>query len=229
MKAELKVMRKNIILGVGDSYKLEYKYTPEGYEEGINWKSSDSNIAEVDENGVVTGCSIGNCKVKVSASGGVYSVCDVQVMSDEEMGNYTSVAELYDKVKITALSSYLNWNNLTKQNDDWHHHYPYIEDNFLFVEVYSARFYDTFSWNDLNGNGYSEGYASLYNSFERFVPCRVLYGTRDVWTEEETHFTIAVSLEKLMIERPGLVFFKLGAIDSGGKPFDIRCRIAINW
>ncbi|HCL02436.1 MAG TPA: hypothetical protein DHW61_08475 [Lachnoclostridium phytofermentans] len=59
--------RNSIILGLDGEFSLKICYLPIKYKDSkITWKSANTNIATVDENGVVTGKSFGNTKINVS-------------------------------------------------------------------------------------------------------------------------------------------------------------------
>ncbi len=63
---KLTIDTDNVILKDNESYKIEYSFSPNNItNKNIIWKSSDEEIATVDENGVVTG--VGDGKVIISA------------------------------------------------------------------------------------------------------------------------------------------------------------------
>ncbi|ABX42957.1 Ig-like domain-containing protein [Lachnoclostridium phytofermentans] len=71
--------RNSISLGIDDKLDLKISYLPVIYKNTkITWKSDNTKIATVDENGVVTGITAGNTKIKVSF--GNYSLnCSVYI------------------------------------------------------------------------------------------------------------------------------------------------------
>ena len=70
---------KNVSIVTGSQYKLEatvVSSTPKG----VTWRSSDSAIATVDQNGVVTAVSEGTCNIIATTSDGMKEICKVTVV-----------------------------------------------------------------------------------------------------------------------------------------------------
>lgn len=68
-------------LSVGDTVVLQAILLPENTTQSkiIAWKSSDANVAKVDENGIVTGIEVGEAVITATAVNGVNASCTVAV------------------------------------------------------------------------------------------------------------------------------------------------------
>ncbi|NLD49500.1 MAG: hypothetical protein GX660_20300, partial [Clostridiaceae bacterium] len=53
-------------MAVGETYELNCTYTPKDALDFVNWTSSDTSVAKVDENGVVTALKNGNVTIKAT-------------------------------------------------------------------------------------------------------------------------------------------------------------------
>lgn len=76
------VLSSNAIeIKVGERKNLSYTTVP-AEAEAINaaWESADSSVATVNTNGQVTGISVGQTNLIISADGGVYATCSVTVV-----------------------------------------------------------------------------------------------------------------------------------------------------
>ena len=89
-----------IQLSVGDSTMLKSKFIPTDNNISVNWKSSDSSVAEVDNNGKITAKSGGSCTVSAYISGVENNITEYtvtvegdQVGIDESADNQV---EIYD-------------------------------------------------------------------------------------------------------------------------------------
>jgi uncharacterized protein YjdB len=72
-------------LHIGEKLRLTAKVTPENASNGsIEWTSSDSNIATVDENGVITPKNAGTCIItaKTTDGSGAFATCFVTVLKN---------------------------------------------------------------------------------------------------------------------------------------------------
>ncbi|MBQ3474620.1 MAG: Ig-like domain-containing protein [Bacilli bacterium] len=107
------VTDKRKYIPVGDSFKLNTKldYVGEKYSK-VEYKSSDSNIANVDENGVVTGKSDG--RVKISITGGGVKTDEFELISSSlirspSIDNYREVmpCNSFTKEQVDLLDSIL--------------------------------------------------------------------------------------------------------------------------
>lgn len=79
----LNFAQKNVSVKKGDSLGLVVKVEPTLLSnEKLTWLSSDSKIATVDENGVVTGVSAGKTTITVISSNGKKATCTVEVTTD---------------------------------------------------------------------------------------------------------------------------------------------------
>lgn len=74
------VLNKTVLeLGIGTSETLTAILTPENDTMTVNWESSDTNIATVDKNGVVTSVNKGTATITASLSNGEKATCVVTV------------------------------------------------------------------------------------------------------------------------------------------------------
>ena len=68
-------------VGVGQSVTLKSTLTPENAYTFCNWSSSDTSIAKVSSQGVVTGEKVGTATITVKTSNGKTAICKVNVKS----------------------------------------------------------------------------------------------------------------------------------------------------
>lgn len=66
-------------LEVGETKELIPTVTPSNAEYALTWKIADSSVATVYQNGMITGKSVGETDLKVSADNGVYTMCRIVV------------------------------------------------------------------------------------------------------------------------------------------------------
>lgn len=64
---------------VGKSVQLHADVTPSVTSKNVTWSSSDTRVATVDSDGVVTGVSIGSARITVRTSDGKSAVCELAV------------------------------------------------------------------------------------------------------------------------------------------------------
>ena len=77
--ANIFLSKSTLTLGVGETAGLIATVSPGNAEATLTWSSSDSSIAEVDSQGVITAKGVGEAVIKVEAPNGVLSVCNVTV------------------------------------------------------------------------------------------------------------------------------------------------------
>lgn len=115
----LEISRKKLCLKEGLQYDLRLEpkdllsvprdYSTDNFRKELKgraeWSSSDKDVVTVDENGVVTGCKVGEASVCVSLGGTDYT-CKVKVMSREEddeipirYQNDVFTKELYEQIE----------------------------------------------------------------------------------------------------------------------------------
>ncbi len=82
----------------GGSIKLRPEITPDGAESTLEWASSDKSVAKVDENGIVTACSVGSTVITVSADG-VSAQCTVSVYEPETAATGIAFSETAVTIK----------------------------------------------------------------------------------------------------------------------------------
>lgn len=73
---------------IGGELQLSYTVTPTDATDAILWSSSNSEVASVSQNGLVTINGCGNCDITVRA-GSASAVCAVTVEIELEFGRYT--------------------------------------------------------------------------------------------------------------------------------------------
>ena len=118
----IQLNKKSITLSVGNSEKLVANLNPSNAESTITWESLVPSIASVDQNGVVTGKSVGITKIRVSTSNGMYTTCDVTVQSDKVQPS--SITLNRDKLSLKEgdeeqLSVSFNPSNTTETKLSW--------------------------------------------------------------------------------------------------------------
>lgn len=81
LKAETLVLSDTeITVAVGATAKLFYTITPSGFIDGLKWKSSDTSIATVAEDGTVKGVKSGKAKITLLVGDDLSSECMVTVV-----------------------------------------------------------------------------------------------------------------------------------------------------
>ena len=87
--------KTNITLCKGKTEQLTATVSPtDAEDQTITWSSSDSTIATVDSNGLITAVSAGNAKI-YAKNGNVTSTCLIEVVQNEASNDYFTVEEIY--------------------------------------------------------------------------------------------------------------------------------------
>lgn len=97
-----------LYLGVRYSDTMSASVLPATASQAVTWSSANPAVATVDENGYVTGCSIGTTSITATASNGVSTSCTVYVTSTNVSGvvpaRTTTVAGISENLaKIYAI------------------------------------------------------------------------------------------------------------------------------
>ena len=71
--------KSEILLGIGETASLIATISPSNAKNTLTWSSSNSEVASVDNNGIITAISGGNAVIKVEADNGILAVCNVEV------------------------------------------------------------------------------------------------------------------------------------------------------
>ena len=79
----IKLNQTKLELKKGESASLTGTLSPYYSTENIKWKSSDSDIATVSADGVVTGLKKGTCKITATTDSGISKSCTVTVLKEE--------------------------------------------------------------------------------------------------------------------------------------------------
>ncbi len=77
---EMSIIVPEGYLGVGESVQLEVQFAPEGSSTALEWRSKDSKIAYIDENGVVTGKKTGTTTLYAETENGLKDSLKVRVV-----------------------------------------------------------------------------------------------------------------------------------------------------
>lgn len=75
----IKLDKTNIMLREGDSAQIDAKLNPSNAVDELEWESSDTSVAIVDNNGFVTAVSKGTAAISCSSSNGKSASCSVKV------------------------------------------------------------------------------------------------------------------------------------------------------
>ena len=94
------VDKNELSVNKGSSYKLKMNIEPENFTDEVSWRSSDVNVATVDDNGLITAKSTGTATIKIMA-GDESAICKVTVLQPVER-IYLSK----DSVSLDALDTY---------------------------------------------------------------------------------------------------------------------------
>ncbi len=130
--SSVSLSEKNVTLCVSDTKTITAFVTPTtAYNKGVVWSSSDSNVATVNENGVVTGVGAGTAIIKATAADGkgAYAECEVTVGYNtvtliDASENYSNEAEaMVGTLKYTRTFNNTAWQALyipfSMKYDDW--------------------------------------------------------------------------------------------------------------
>lgn len=94
------VSTSSISLSVGETVKLTYKIEPANCVDTVTWKSTDTNIATIKNDGTITAVSAGTCIVQATTGSGKAALCSVTVRKKSSLNqNATSKKEPIIKVK----------------------------------------------------------------------------------------------------------------------------------
>ena len=75
-----------IVITEGKTFSVDVSIDPvDASDKTVSWSSSDSNIATVDPNGVITAKSVGNCDIIVSAQDGSKATLKIPVVVEPEV------------------------------------------------------------------------------------------------------------------------------------------------
>lgn len=77
----------------GYTSTVELHVYPSNYNEKISFYSSDTNIATVDSNGVITGVNVGKATITAKSASGVKKTIDIEVV--ENIGYWNPSADVY--------------------------------------------------------------------------------------------------------------------------------------
>lgn len=83
------------VIMVGDEEQLSVRCMPEGAVPSITWKSSDENVAVVDENGLVRGLKEGKVNITAESGSVVSSPREITVVAPLDDYDYTDAAYIY--------------------------------------------------------------------------------------------------------------------------------------
>ncbi len=121
--------KTNLTLSKGSNEILKASITPSNAtNKGLIWKSSDSSIAIVDQNGKVTAKSAGTAYITVSSNSSNYkSICQVTVVNTIALTKISTTASITIKEKSTkTLPIYYTPNNATNKKVTWKSSNPSI-------------------------------------------------------------------------------------------------------
>lgn len=102
--------QENIEINIDDSFQLQYVLVPDNASSsGLVWKSTNPEIAEVDENGNITAIAPGKTTIVFSAENGVFDTCEVTVNAPsaiEQLNEYEKW--LFDVIVEELLPTFYN-------------------------------------------------------------------------------------------------------------------------
>ncbi len=102
--ASISVVKNDVTLTVNEKYTVYNVVTPADAEnKTLTWTSSDSAIAAVDKNGVITAKKIGKATVTATAVGGAKTSITVNVASAKR--NYNGLISAYKTVSVRSAAS----------------------------------------------------------------------------------------------------------------------------
>jgi len=98
-KPEKVVLPDRISLLEGETQTLKATLLPSGTKSDLEWESSDSRIAEVNQSGRITAFGKGKCVVTVYTENGLHASCEVSVVSEPK-------AISFDNKEIRIMTGY---------------------------------------------------------------------------------------------------------------------------
>lgn len=104
----LSMSESTLTINSGSTYQLSVTATPEtAFYANMNWSSSDSNVATVSRNGLVTAKSGGTCTITATATdgSGQTATCEltvVQMVTSITLSQTTAVLDLDATLRLTA-------------------------------------------------------------------------------------------------------------------------------
>ncbi len=107
---QLRITTLNLNLNIGGQGDASVESTAEGYDGDITYASTNTAVATVDEDGIVTGVATGNCKIIVTASEtaqyfSATKECDV-VVTDPSAAQ--TIAQILDEIPAGSLNNGTN-------------------------------------------------------------------------------------------------------------------------
>lgn len=91
---------KQVVLGFSE--KLTPTLTPSNSEDKIKWKSSDTNVATVDSNGIIQSKQTGTVEITAYTSSGIEATTTIEVVEDKSGINYRNIRNRINKVQKLA-------------------------------------------------------------------------------------------------------------------------------
>ena len=113
---------KSLNLNEGDSKKLSATVSPSNATKTLTWKSSNTSVAAVDNNGNVTAKDAGSATITVTTQNGKTAQCQVNVYS--RIINPTSISLSEGSIKLgegenTSITAVISPSNATNQSVTW--------------------------------------------------------------------------------------------------------------
>lgn len=104
------VLSSNAIeIKAGESKRLSYSLIPENaILENVTWKSTDTAIASVNEDGVVMGVGAGQTNVIVSGENGIYAICTVVVAEPSAYEQLSAKEREFVDAMLTDIDAFYN-------------------------------------------------------------------------------------------------------------------------
>ena len=107
-------------INAGETYQLNVAVTPsDASDKSVSWSSGNTDVATVDENGLVTAKAAGNAVITVrTTDGGFTAVCNITVKSDEVLlGDVDGNEVLEVRDAVLTLNYVLNKGNADIEDD----------------------------------------------------------------------------------------------------------------
>lgn len=98
-----------LLIGVGESFKLNYSVLPIGVSNDVTWKSDNPEVAAVSSNGTVTGVKTGTTTVTATTKNGLSASCKVEIDNIHTIdGIRYRVFHFYNGVDLTYVMPLLS-------------------------------------------------------------------------------------------------------------------------
>lgn len=169
---------ESVVIGKGGDYQLTHSFTPSNATGDIIWESDDENVVTVDDEGVITGVSVGTATITASIDGtNLSDTCEVEVLNYGTQANPITVAQAkvaLDKTGTNVtnhplyVSGTISGNDAYSANDGYYKYNVHLNGGFdLYKATYANGVTPPESYETADAlagcDVVAYGYAKIYN------------------------------------------------------------------